>query len=304
MISVIVPIYNAERYIKECIESVISQTYKNWELILVNDGSTDNSGALCDNISMIDTRIKVIHQENQGVTKARYNGFSASNGEYIYFVDADDTLRSNALEYMLALFQDDIDIVVSDYKCNVILNRLEYAKLLLKHDLLAVFMKMYRRSCLNEYVFETPEYFRCGEDFLMQLRILKNIKGKILCSTVSTYCYRNVADSVSHTFIPTMEYEIELMKQVNNIIKRLSVNEELLYAHFKFKTAYLGGMIGLKYPISYKAQWVTDIVEESKKYKLNLREKISILAVKCIICRYILIAEKKSKHCLRKYFKP
>lgn len=302
-ISVIVPVYNAEKYVNECIQSILMQTYDNLELIVVDDGSTDRSAEICDKAVKANSRIKVIHQENQGVTKARYNGFMASCGEYIYFADADDTLEKDALEYMLSLFRDDIDIVVSDYKQNVMLNWIEYSKLLLKHDLLAVFSKLYRRRLLDDFVFDTARYFSNGEDFLMQLRILKNIKGCVFCSSVSKYHYRNVSDSVSHTFIPTMEYEIKMLQEVKDIICILPRNKELSHAYLKFRIAWLGGMIGLRYPISYKEQWVIDIVNESKTHKLGLKEKISIWAVKYILFRYILVTEKFLRHLYRKYLK-
>lgn len=302
-ISVIVPVYNAEKYIEECIQSVIVQDYKNWELVLVNDGSTDASGEICDKISSIDHRIKVIHQENQGVTKARANGFFSSTGEYIYFIDADDFIERDTLGYMLSLFKEGVDIVVSDCKDNMNLSWEEYAQCLLKHELLAVFMKLYRRRLFDEYVFDTPRYFRCGEDFLMQLRILKNICGTIFCDISSKYHYRYVADSVSKTFIPDMEYEIKLMRQVSDIIRILPASTKLNYAHFKFEISYLGGMIGLRYPIPFNEQWVVDIVEKSKNYRLTLHEKIAVGAVKWSPFRFILITEKRLRRFYRRYVK-
>lgn len=302
-ISVIVPVYNAEKYVEECIRSILRQTYDNLELIVVDDGSSDRSAEICDELVNVNSRIKVIHQENMGVTRARYNGFIASKGEYIYFADADDTLEEDALEYMFSLFRDDIDIVVSDYKHNVTLNWLEYSKLLLKHDLWAVFSKLYRRRLLDDYVFDTTRYFSNGEDFLMQLRMLKNIKGNILCSTNSKYHYRNVSDSVSHTFIPTMEYEINMIREVQGIISVLPQDKELSRAYLKFKIAWLGGMMGLGYPIPYKEQWVVDIVSESKTFKLGLKEKLSILAVRYALLRYILVMEKILRRLYRRCLK-
>ena len=89
-VSVIVPVYNVEKYIKKCVESLINQEYRNFEIILINDGSVDNSGMIIDEMSLRDDRIKVIHQKNQGVSAARNVGISFSKGEYITFVDGDD----------------------------------------------------------------------------------------------------------------------------------------------------------------------------------------------------------------------
>ena len=97
-ISIIIPVFNNESLIGKCIQSIINQTYKNWELIIVDDGSTDNSLYECKKYEDKDSRIKVIHQENQGVSRARYNGFKCAKGKWITFVDSDDTIPEAALE--------------------------------------------------------------------------------------------------------------------------------------------------------------------------------------------------------------
>ena len=92
LISIIVPVYNVEDYIEECLESLVKQTYKNLEIILIDDGSTDNSGEICDDYVLKDTRIKCFHQINQGVGAARNKGLEVAEGELIGFVDPDDYL--------------------------------------------------------------------------------------------------------------------------------------------------------------------------------------------------------------------
>lgn len=302
-ISVIVPVYNAEEYIGDCIRSVLLQTYRNIELILVDDGSTDKSGSICDQAKAGDDRIKVMHQANAGATKARQNGVSASVGEYIYFLDADDTIENDTLEYMLSLFDENTDLVVSDYDHDLVLSWQEYARILLTHGLWYACMKLYHRSLLDEYTFETPRYFKSGEDFLMQLRTLKNFKGSIRCSTARKYHYREVADSASRAFTPTMEYEINLMNQVGEIIRPLPPSDILAHAYFKFRIAWLGGMMGLQYPIAFNEKWVTEILDESNKHKLTLWEYISVKAVKHPLLRNILIAEKRLRGFYRKQLK-
>lgn len=98
LVSIVVPVYNAQKYIGRCIKSILKQTYKNWELILVDDGSTDKSGVICDDYARNDCRIKVIHQKNQGSISARRNGVAATTGEYTCFCDADDIMPSRAIE--------------------------------------------------------------------------------------------------------------------------------------------------------------------------------------------------------------
>lgn len=103
LISIVVPIYNVSKYLCECVDSILSQTYRNLEIILVDDGSTDDCPKLCDSYAQKDNRIKVVHQDNQGLSAARNNGFKASKGSYIAFVDADDTIFCTYIEtlYML-----------------------------------------------------------------------------------------------------------------------------------------------------------------------------------------------------------
>ena len=98
LVSVIVPIYNVEKYLEKCIESIVNQTYKNLEIILVDDGSPDNCPAICDEWAQKDSRIKVIHKKNGGLSSARNAGLEVSNGEYISFVDSDDWLDENTFE--------------------------------------------------------------------------------------------------------------------------------------------------------------------------------------------------------------
>lgn len=101
LISVIIPVYNVEAYLRECVDSVLNQTYGNFEIILVNDGSTDSSGEICDEYVEKDDRVTVIHQKNGGPAKTRNTGLENASGEYIYFLDSDDYIENNALELLV-----------------------------------------------------------------------------------------------------------------------------------------------------------------------------------------------------------
>lgn len=120
-ISVIVPVYNSVDYLKVIIESILNQTYQNFELILVNDGSTDDSGTICDKYSQMDERVKVIHQDNGGVSKARNSGLEKAVGKYVYFCDSDDYAFPDALEIMSKEIEDNDILVCGLYK--LMLNR-------------------------------------------------------------------------------------------------------------------------------------------------------------------------------------
>ena len=115
LISVIIPVYNVEEYLRECIDSVLCQTYGNFEIILVDDGSTDSSGEICDEYVEKDERVTVIHQKNGGLSAARNAGFAEANGDYVYFLDSDDYISENAFETLLETAQrDSSDIVFFD----------------------------------------------------------------------------------------------------------------------------------------------------------------------------------------------
>lgn len=98
LISVIVPVYNVEKYLPRCIDSIIDQTFKNFELLLIDDGSKDKSGEICDEYAKRDNRIKVFHKENGGVSSARNVGLDSAKGEWIIFCDSDDEFYCNAFK--------------------------------------------------------------------------------------------------------------------------------------------------------------------------------------------------------------
>ena len=115
MISVVVPVYNVEKYIKKCIDSILNQTYKEFELIIVDDGSSDSSGLICDEYSNIDEHIKVFHKKNGGLSDARNYGIIKSSGEYITFVDSDDFIAPQMIEMLYKkLSENNCDISICD----------------------------------------------------------------------------------------------------------------------------------------------------------------------------------------------
>ena len=114
MISVIVPVYNVEEYLEECLDSIKNQTFTDFEVILVNDGSTDNSQEICEKFCVQDTRFQLINQENQGQSIARNIGVAESKGKFIVFIDSDDIVRVDLLDQLMNYMSDEIDIVECD----------------------------------------------------------------------------------------------------------------------------------------------------------------------------------------------
>ena len=120
LVSVVVPIFNIEAFLSECVESLIRQTYKNIEIILVNDGSTDNCGKICDEYSRIDARIQVIHKNNGGLISARKAGLEFSKGEYVAYVDGDDWVEPEMYGTLLRHAKEsNADVVAAGHKENL-----------------------------------------------------------------------------------------------------------------------------------------------------------------------------------------
>lgn len=179
LISVIVPIYNVEKYIMQCIESIRKQTYTNLEIILVNDCTLDNSGAIADIFASEDNRIKVIHKEkNEGVSAARNTGINASTGEYICFVDGDDYVMEDYVEYLYNLIYDDADITLTtdmfnnfnikkqNSENNIMIFTPEQATIaILCYNIpIGVYCKLFKRDFLGEDIRFLEELF-IGEGF-------------------------------------------------------------------------------------------------------------------------------------------
>lgn len=115
MISVIIPVYNVEKYLAQCVDSVLTQTCTDWEAILVDDGATDSSGRMCDEYALQDPRVRVIHRENGGLSAARNTGLRAARGEYVYFLDSDDYIEPNTLALLLETAErEQADVVFFD----------------------------------------------------------------------------------------------------------------------------------------------------------------------------------------------
>lgn len=188
LISIIIPVFNSEKWLERCIDSVINQTYKRIEIILIDDGSTDSSPLICDNYAKKDKRIKVIHQKNKGVSSARNAGIKESKGYYVKFVDSDDSIVETCCEEMISNFSSDIDLIICGlnvYKNNILLRtpHLDNKTLNIKLSvdnfqyISRVFAspcnKLYKKELLNNY----DEKMTAGEDMLFNLNYLKKCQN-------------------------------------------------------------------------------------------------------------------------------
>lgn len=205
--SVIVPVYNAEKYIKNCIQSIVNQTYPFWELILIDDGSLDNSGTICDEYAAKEPRIKVIHQYNQGVSSARKTGFEKSTGEWICFVDADDIIANDYIEKLVSN-NSNVDIVHAHMQNDQYISAQEYISLLLKNNTYnGPVYKLFHRNLISIDCFKFPQEINHGEDTLMNIVIaLRNTK-KIKCIKYKGYYYLSHSTGLASTHKASIKYE-------------------------------------------------------------------------------------------------
>ncbi|MBR1803014.1 MAG: glycosyltransferase family 2 protein [Clostridia bacterium] len=204
-ITVIIPVYNVESYLKECIESVMAQTFQNLEIILIDDGSTDNSGKICNEYEKKDQRIKVFHQENKGLSGARNTGLRNATGKYIMFIDSDDKFENNACEVMYReIEKTDADYIIGNY-INMDDDGTKWEKpvfFLEKYQEMKLSIKDYEKSfyLMNSSVWN--KIFR--KSFLDQLGVEFEERIPAEDAVFTTYCF---IKSNRVFYIPTVIYQ-------------------------------------------------------------------------------------------------
>ena len=213
-VSIVIPIYKVEAYLPECLESIRRQTVEDIEVLMVDDGSPDESADICRSFSERDTRFRLIQQENGGVTAARRTGVSLATGEYVVFVDGDDTLPADSLEILLNHMTDEVDMVVAqpDWNPMAVERRMvsvdEYRRMLIEGSLyLAMWAKLYRRHLFNDFTFAMPREIRAGEDWIANLRLAFNTEKNVLLVPDVVYHYRQNEEGVSSTIRRTVHHE-------------------------------------------------------------------------------------------------
>lgn len=209
LISIIVPVYKVEKYLDKCIESIVGQTYKNLEIILVDDGSPDNCPAMCDLWAQKDGRIKVIHKLNGGLSSARNAGLDISCGNFVMFVDSDDWIDESTVQSLLAI-SEDADIIMCgfsiEYEDGTTFQENSGNKKLEGSDILGEFIldnirpeawgKLYRLDLFSETRFD--ETIKYAEDLDMNYRLMKKA-SKFISTDESLYHYIRRAGSITST---------------------------------------------------------------------------------------------------------
>ena len=239
-VSIIVPIYNAERYLQECVSSVLCQTHSDWELILIDDGSTDNSSALCDRYAQEDSRIKVVHKVNSGASASKNHGLDMAVGDYVIFLDADDYwLNDSFLSNLVELAEyNDLDIVRGEYQAitedglplfsrvppqsslpftHKVINASSFLENAVRGEYFLV-LSLIRRSVLNDVRFNVSRIFL--EDMLFYSHIFLKPLRCMYVPDLVFYAYRKHSQSVSNRAdFRKIEDSFRMCYEFNGLVK-------------------------------------------------------------------------------------
>ncbi|OUQ07667.1 hypothetical protein B5E92_06690 [Erysipelatoclostridium sp. An15] len=213
LVSIIVPVYNVEKYLSECIESLINQTYKEIEIILIDDGSTDFSGKICDDYSKKDQRIKVIHKNNEGLSQTRNMGIEIAIGNYICFVDSDDIVSPRYCEILYNLLNDTnydfsvcntyrfidgekIELLNNKNLTTVISNRDYFSNQINKKTEFGVWNKLFKKQSLNNIRFKKN---KLHEDVIFSADLFINLSNGVIITDSQLYYYRQRENSIVHS---------------------------------------------------------------------------------------------------------
>lgn len=248
MISIIIPVYNAESSLERCVESLITQTYTDWEMILVDDGSSDKSVLMCDQYAMSDKRIKVFHLINSGVSAARNYGLSKAQGEWVLFIDSDDYADSKYFEDFLKYSKDVTEKTlvvqglirenaVSVLKIpfeEAIYDKKDLIEGLLHNNLFtfgAPYCKLYNNKLLKRNNITFPLEYNYGEDTIFFLRYLLYVDSLYISPSCNYHYVEGNTNSLSrkcHSFFQLKAYFIDFMDSLKNLSKESLFTKNLL----------------------------------------------------------------------------
>ncbi|MCI7766514.1 MAG: glycosyltransferase [Oscillospiraceae bacterium] len=320
LISIIIPVFRVEKYLPRCIESVMAQTYKNIEIILVDDGSPDSSGRICDEYAAKDPRIRVIHKDNGGVSSARNAGLDIAEGKYICFVDSDDYIHENyARRLYSAVSEKNADIASCGffrYADGVMLKKqkhqypdaVEYNSSQHFYDLFCndfrasvPWNKIYRSDIIRENKIKFPEDIRPGEDSLFVARYSGYARCAVFISD-ALYVYADCETSVCRTFdkrsyFENDEKQIAFLDSIENgdnaplfsdavRMKKIFLIMHLMYDNKKFR---------LKKDMSGYKKFLKENISFFISYSLSLRVKLrfALMAVSPFLFDTVKILYRK-----------
>lgn len=290
--SIICPIYNSEKFLKECIDSVIRQTYSNWELILIDDGSFDKSPDICASyVKQFSKKIKYFYKENGGVSSARNFGLEKICGNYILFIDSDDLISKDCLEYYFYLLsKSNYDLIWCSFtdKQELLGEDAKEGRVVSVDDCLNRFKKLGSSSvcgkCFNSklLIHKFDEQYEYGEDSLFFIEFLLNNAAKIYLSYKKIYFYRNVCTSATHSNSINMCLQyFEIRRKIVSLYRKKEKSNKLIKSVLctEFEAAvclkYFLSKNSVRIPLNVK-----DELFRSLKFRINYFFCIRIPIVK------------------------
>jgi len=299
MVSVIVPVYKVEKYLHRCLDSILAQSYKNLEIILVDDGSPDNSGAICDEYAQKDSRIKVIHKQNGGLSSARNAGLEIATGSYISFVDSDDWLDFKFIETLRnAMIETDVDMTACAFcrtKGDIAKrNKFERNSKIVKDRYFAVFdeksyagyacNKLFKKEIIEKYNLRFDEKIFNGEDFPFTLEYVHNSqKTSYINQDLYFYFFREtgIMNSIrlSERFITIIYAREKALNFLRNNAPECYDVCKASYISILLKIKYMSALNMEKYNALYEE--VDEKINKNKKglfrlNKVSLKNKIKL----------------------------
>lgn len=276
-ISVIIPIYNAEAYLEECIDSILTQKYVDYEILLINDGSTDTSAEICDNYAKKDQRIKVFHKENSGVSSARNLGLQNAQGEWIAFIDSDDYISEHYFQPIFEYENQDYIIMNSfvirdgsksnfrsyESKSLNLDNFLNEYNLF--RDFATPWGKFFRKSIIDENNILFDEQLNRGEDVVFNLTYVLKCKT-IGISNSSSYNYRITGNSLSSKK-SKVSHSVYLYDKIFVLLQCYSEDMKFISKHISFLAlGYFLSVLNSDYSKENKKKILKELINKHKKY--------------------------------------
>lgn len=324
LISIIVPVYNAENYIERCVKSILNQTYKNIEVLLIDDGSVDNSYMICEKLAKENEKVIFVHQKNYGVSATRNKGIEMANGKYIGFVDVDDFIEDKMYENMYNILkaeQADIsmcyfNVVYAEEYSKKISNKVQIKKLN-KEELYAcllnekiqgfVWNKLYRKEIIEKFSVKFSQDIKIAEDTLFNVEYISKIRtGVVLENQLYNY-FQNVNGAYLRNYNENWNTILHAYEKIIENYKKEKLSEQIyikLYLNFinanfdlkqklllsKHKDEMLEKKIKKNVKLYFRTVFISNII--------SVKEKIELVLKRYFITIFLILKERK----LRKKF--
>lgn len=292
MVSIIVTAYNLSEYIDRCIDSIISQSDTRWELIIIDDGSTDETSIKCDKYASNDNRIKIIHQENKGVTNARIRGIKEASFDRVIIMDGDDTLNKDAIKKIHELIEEntDSDLIITN-TTNIYQNPKSLISAILNRNIdTALWGKIYHKNILSPII-ENPQFFsdiNIDEDMLMLIASINDAK-KTVYSEINFYDYNIRRDGLSRQPISIKSCQ-KLFYNLSSLINKYNLNTDFFFYRLRF---IYNNCISKGVKFSNSEPIIRELTKESKQYNLTGQDKMILRMLHSRILRHIVAQRHK-----------